>query len=76
MTTTSTSRTMTVPEPGWTHADGDYDVVIGGEVMTVTDVTGTPPTQTFTLVRSRNGVVKTHAAGEAVELADPAYVGI
>lgn len=76
MTTTSTSRTMTVPEPGWTHADGDFDIVIGGEVMTVTDVTGTPPTQTFTLVRSVNGVVKTHAAGEAVELAEPAYLGI
>lgn len=76
MTTTSTSRTMTVPEPGWTHADGDYDVVIGGEVMTVTNVTGTPPTQTFTFVRSVNGVVKTHPAGEAVALAEPIHYGI
>lgn len=76
MTTTSTSRTMTVPAPGWTHADGDFEIVVDGEVMLVTNVTGSVPTQTFTLVRSRNGVVKTHAAGAVVELYEPTFHGI
>lgn len=53
----------------WTHADGDYDIVIGGEVMTVTDVVGS----TMTVIRSVNGVVKTHAIGEAVQLAEPSF---
>jgi len=69
-TTTSTSMLLTTPTGvTWTHADGDYDIVIGGEVMTVTDVVGT----TMTVIRSVNGVVKTHAAGEAVQLAEPSF---
>jgi len=60
----------------WTHADGDYDIVIGGERMTVTAVTaaaGAPGayTQTLTVVRSVNGVTKTHATGAEVHVADP-----
>lgn len=72
LTTTATSMTITVPTGvEWTTVDGSYDIYVTGERMTVTNVTGTGPTQTMTVTRSVNGVVKTHAAGEAVSLADP-----
>lgn len=70
LTTTATSFTITPPAGvAWTHADGDYDITIGGEVMTVTAVVG----NVMTVTRSVNGVVKAHAAGSAVELADPSF---
>ena len=49
------------------------DIVIGGELMTLTactSPTGADLAQTMTVTRSVNGVVKTHATGAAVELAD------
>lgn len=74
MTTTSTSRTVTNPTGvEWTHDDGDFDILVAGEVMTVTNVTGTGTTQTFDVTRSVNGVVKAQAAGAAVQLARPYY---
>lgn len=70
LTTTATTFTVTPPSGvGWTVADGSYDITVGGEVMTVTNVVG----NTFTVVRSVNGVVKAHAAGSAVQLADPSF---
>lgn len=69
-TTTATSWAVTVPSGvAWTHADGDFSIVVGGELMTVTNVVG----NTLTVVRSVNGVVKAHAAGAAIELADPSF---
>jgi hypothetical protein len=60
----------------WTHADGDYDVFFDGERVTVTAVsavggTAGALTQTLTVTRSVNGVVKSHAAGVEVHVADP-----
>jgi len=60
----------------WTHASGDYDVLISGERCTVTAVSavgGTPGayTQTLTLTRSVNGVVKAHTTGQQVHVVDP-----
>lgn len=59
--------------PVWTQAGGDYpfDLMIGGEVMTATGISGSGSTQTFTVTRSVNGVVKSHASGTTVELAYP-----
>lgn len=72
VTTTATSWSVaTTDEPLWTHADGDYDLLIGGEVVTVTNVTGASSPQTFTVVRSVNGVVKAHTAGAKIELYRP-----
>lgn len=72
VTTTATSWSVaTEDEPLWTHADGDYDLLIGGEVVTVTAVSGTSSPQTFTVTRSVNGVVKAHTAGEKIELYQP-----
>jgi hypothetical protein len=55
----------------WSHADGDFDIRVGGEVMTVTAISGTSSPQTFTVVRSVNTVVKAHSSGEAVALDHP-----
>jgi hypothetical protein len=75
--TTETGVDVTTPTgPKWTDADGDYDIIIGGEVMTVTAVSGTGAAQTFTVTRSVNGVVKSHASGAVVELAVPHYWGL
>lgn len=53
-----------------------FDVTIGGERMTVTAITGSSSPQTFTVTRSVNGVVKTHATGASVSLADPMYIAL
>ncbi len=55
----------------WSDADGAFDVRVGGEVMTVTAVAGTSSPQTFTVVRSVNGVMKAQPAGTAVALDRP-----
>jgi hypothetical protein len=73
ITTVATSLTVTPPNGvSWTSADGSYVIVIDGETMTVTNVAG----NVFTVTRSVNGVVKTHAAGAAVTLLDPCYYGL
>jgi hypothetical protein len=48
-----------------------FSVTVGGEEMSVTACAGTGLTQTFTVTRSVNGVVKTHSAGAAVRLTYP-----
>lgn len=73
----SSATTLSVTStsgPRWTTdaAEMPFDIIIGGERMTVTAITGTGSTQTFTVVRSINGVVKAHASGAAVVLAEPA----
>lgn len=72
------SFTVETPSgPLWTHDDGDYDIVVGGEQMTVTGVTDlTATTQTFNVIRSVNGVVKSHSANEVIELAHVNYWGL
>jgi hypothetical protein len=56
--------------PLWTTAGGSFpfDILVAGERMTVTNITGTSSPQTFTVTRSVNGVVKSQAAGAAVTL--------
>lgn len=53
-------------------------LMIGGEEVTLTAVSGTTPgaTQTFTVTRSVNGVVKSHLSGAAVELKTPAILAL
>jgi hypothetical protein len=80
--TTETGVDITTTSgPRWvdsaTYAsDFPFDVVIGGEVVTVTACTGTTTSQTFTVTRSVNGVVKSHSTGDAVSLAVPSYVAL
>lgn len=55
----------------WSLTAVPYDVMINGERMTVTSVAGAGLTQTFTVVRSVNGIVKTHPSGVPVRLFRP-----
>lgn len=64
-------------KPLWTTAAADFPFDISvrpagapgkGERMTVTNITGSSSPQTFTVTRSVNGVVMSHAAGELAEL--------
>lgn len=62
--------------PVWVDSAGyasefPFDIRVGGEVMTVTAISGTTSPQTFTVTRSVNGVTKTHSAGADVRLAVP-----
>lgn len=54
----------------WTvnAADLPFEIVVGGEVMTVTDITGSSSPQAFTVTRSVNGVVVAQSAGAAVQV--------
>ena len=62
----------------WTtvSADWPFDILVGGERMTVTHISGTSNPQTFTVTRHVNGVVKSHSSGEAVSLFDPYYYAL
>lgn len=76
--TTETGVDITCPSATeyWSHADGDFDIIIGGERMTVTAISGTGVSQTLTVTRSVNGVVKSHATGADVALFTPAYYAL
>lgn len=51
-------------------------IVIGGETMSVGQISGTSSPQTFSSVtRSVNGVVASHGAGSAVQVRDGFYIG-
>lgn len=77
ITTTQTTIDIACPVGvEWTTVDGSYDIIVNGEVMTVTSVTPlvvSIGTQTMTVVRSVNGIIKTHGPGEKIKLATPSY---
>lgn len=51
-----------------------FDIRVGGERMTVTNITSSTSPQTFTVTRAVNGVAKAQTAGTAIELWDtPRY---
>lgn len=82
LTTTGTSASITCTDAGdiWSTTAVPYQWLIAGERVTVTAITaaaGTGPyTQTATITRSVNGVVKTQATGAEVHIADPARYGL
>jgi hypothetical protein len=72
LTLTETGINISTPSgPVWGTTDLPYDVMIGGERMTVTGVSGAGAAQVFTVVRSVNDVVKTHSSGAVVDLFKP-----
>lgn len=71
ITSSSTSISIaTASGPLWTTDGGQvpFSIKMGGEVMTVTAVSGGSSPQTFTVTRSVNGVVKAHTAGATLTL--------
>lgn len=60
----------------WTTADFPFDIVMGGERMTVNSIQNQVSPQTFGVTRSVNGVVKSHSAGEDVRLFSPTIVAM
>jgi hypothetical protein len=75
--TDTTLQVLTAHVIKWSHGDGDFDIFVGGERMTVTAIVDTfpPPfnSQEFTVTRGVNGVARAHEYGEDVELYQPAY---
>lgn len=72
--TTMQVDTTNAGSPLWTLSGGDFpfDIAVGGERITVTNITGSSSPQTFgPLIRSVNGVVKSQAAGADVRLWQP-----
>lgn len=69
--TATTLSVLVTDGPQWTidPAEFPFDIAVGGERMTVTAITAPiSNVQDFSVVRSINGVVKSHSAGTAVEL--------
>lgn len=81
-TSTATSLSVaTTSGPRWITSaaypsEFPFTVRVGGEVMTVTAISGASSPQTFTVTRSVNGVVKSQTAGTDVCLAQPAIVAL
>jgi hypothetical protein len=74
---TDTSLLVATPSgPLWSVTDGSFDIIVGGERMTVTGITGSTSPQTFTVTRSVNGIVKSQLSGATVELFKPAFYAI
>jgi hypothetical protein len=76
MTTTATTMSVSTPTgPKWTTEAAQFpiDLIVAGERMTATAIAAAVGNvQAFTVVRSVNGIVKTHAVGEKVTLFRPA----
>jgi hypothetical protein len=82
ITSTATSVPITSSDVAgiWSTTGVPYTWAVSGEVMTVTAMTaasGTGPyTQTATVTRSDNGIVKAQVAGESVHLAARTYYAL
>jgi hypothetical protein len=73
ITTTATTALLSTTSADWSRG---VKIVIDGEVMTLTDVSGGSNPQTLTVTRSVNSIVKEHAAGVAVAFLYPGNLGL
>jgi hypothetical protein len=64
----------TTAGPIWSTS-GPYDLMVAGEQITVTTMTGASSPQTATVIRSVNGVVMAQTAGTAISLYQPRKYG-
>lgn len=71
--TVAANNTSPVSSDLWTTnpASFPFDIFVGGEQMTVTNIVGTSSPQTFTVVRSVNGITKGQSGGTRVRLYQP-----
>lgn len=77
-TTSATSLSVAIAAGHslWVTGAVTFDIVVEGERVSVTNISGASTPQTFTVVRSVNGVVKTHPAGAVVRLFRPALLSL
>lgn len=75
-TGTSMSVAIETGKAIWSTTADDFDIMMGGERMTVTAVSGASSPQTFTVTRAVNGVSKTHDAGTKVMLYKPTILAL
>lgn len=70
VTSSATSLSVSSQRTVWTQDADSFpgDIMIGGERITVTNITGATSPQTFTVTRAVNGVSKAHDAGADVRL--------
>ena len=71
--------TVIVTGSVWTvsHTAGiPFDLDIGGERVTATDITGTSSPQTMTIVRGVDGLAMAHSAGTKVRLWKPGRIAL
>lgn len=77
---TTLSVAVTAGRPWITSAafpsEFPFDVQLGGEVVTVTAISGASSPQTFTVTRAVNGVSKPHLAASDLRLAQPTIVAL
>lgn len=76
--TAASLSVATTTGPLWTTDSAEFplDVLVAGEQMTVTNITGSSSPQTFTVARAANGVVKAQLAGADVRLAQPMILAL
>lgn len=79
---TSTATSMSVTTAAgfavWTQSAGafPFNIMMGGELITVTNITSATSPQTFTIIRSVNGIVKSHNAGESIQVYPPPVLAL
>ncbi|MET7643052.1 hypothetical protein ABZS83_05285 [Streptomyces sp. NPDC005426] len=79
--TTTICNVNTTVGPRWVDsatypADFPFNIVVGGEVMRVNSCIGTALSQSFSVTRSINGVVKAQTSGTDVRLATPTIAAL
>jgi hypothetical protein len=73
---TTLSVATTAGNDLWITGSVNFDIIIGGEQIHVSSISGTSSPQTFTVTRAVNGVSKAQASGAAVALYRPAIVAL
>ena len=78
ITSSVSTFSVTTTDGIWTTdaSEMPISIMVGGEEMSVTSITGAVTPQTFTVLRSINGIVKPHAAGSSVRVTSPAVLGL
>lgn len=74
----TTLSVATTSGPLWTTsaAEFPFDVQLGGEVVTVTAISGTSSPQSFTVTRAVNGISKSQSEGTDVRLTTPMILAL
>lgn len=73
---TSLSITTANARDLWSTTAAPFDIILSGERMTVTAITGSTSPQTFTVTRSVNGITKAQVAGTPTHVFYATYLGL